>query len=255
MAGIKIRVDAETQSGAAQVQRDFDKMADGAAKTVAAIDRLQKQLEATATALTSYGSRVASSAAASKSAETSFLSLGGAVTSLNTKLTGLISLAAAKQFVSLTRGALESASAIVDTADKIGIGVEQLQELQFAATQSGVSVETFNNALTGFTVRLQEAAEGTGAAKDALKSLGLDAKALAQDPAAAVGKVADKIAALTTQAERLEKTDAIFTRAGRGLVNLLQVGGPAIDDLRQKARDLGIVLSDDVARSSRRIGR
>jgi hypothetical protein len=58
-------------------------------------------------------------------------------------------------------------------ADKIGVGVEALQELRFAAKASGVEQQTLDMALQRFTRRAAEAAQGTGEAKDALAQMGI----------------------------------------------------------------------------------
>jgi hypothetical protein len=63
---------------------------------------------------------------------------------------------------------ISAANAIGKTADTIGVGVEALQELRFAAKASGVEQQTLDMALQRFTRRAAEAAEGTGEAKDAL---------------------------------------------------------------------------------------
>jgi len=68
---------------------------------------------------------------------------------------------------------ISAADAIGKTADKIGVGVEALQELRFAAKASGIEQQTLDMALQRFTRRAAEAAQGTGEAKDALASMGI----------------------------------------------------------------------------------
>src|ERR687891_265034 len=62
---------------------------------------------------------------------------------------------------------ISAADAIGKTADKIGVGVEALQELRFAAKASGVEQQTLDMALQRFTRRAAEAAAGTGEAEGA----------------------------------------------------------------------------------------
>src|ERR671919_3064798 len=54
---------------------------------------------------------------------------------------------------------ISAADAIGKTADKIGVGVEALQELRFAAKASGVEQQTLDMALQRFTRRAVEAVE------------------------------------------------------------------------------------------------
>ncbi|MBU2714507.1 hypothetical protein, partial [Zooshikella harenae] len=65
---------------------------------------------------------------------------------------------------------------IAKTADKLGIGIEALQEFQYAAERSGVSVQQFNLGTQRMVRRVAEAAKGTGEAKNALAELGLNAQ-------------------------------------------------------------------------------
>jgi hypothetical protein len=69
---------------------------------------------------------------------------------------------------------ISAAYAIGKTADKIGVGVEALQELRFAAKASGVEQQTLDMALQRFTRRAAGATQGTGEAKDALAQMGID---------------------------------------------------------------------------------
>jgi hypothetical protein len=68
---------------------------------------------------------------------------------------------------------LSAADVIGETASKIGIGVEALQELRFAASLAGVEQQTLDMALQRFVRRVAEAANGTGEAKDALAQMGI----------------------------------------------------------------------------------
>ena len=186
--------------------------------------------------------------------ESGFRSLQSTVGRVQQAFAALGSLAALGGLTRLTKDALDSAGALVDTADRIGVNVEALQELQFAATQSGASVETFNGFMQAFSRRLSEAAAGTGTAVDVLKVFGLNAADLAKDPARAVTLIADKIGKLGTQAEKLDAISKLSNRGSAAILNMFQVGGPALDALRQKARDLGIVLDEELLRKSEQIG-
>jgi hypothetical protein len=68
---------------------------------------------------------------------------------------------------------ISAANAIGKTADTIGVGVEALQELRFAAKASSIEQQTLDMALQRFTRRAAEAAQGTGEAKDALARWGV----------------------------------------------------------------------------------
>jgi hypothetical protein len=92
---------------------------------------------------------------------------------------------------------ISAADAIGKTADKIGVGVEALQELRFAAKASRVEQQTLDMALQRFTRRAAEAAQVTGEAKDALAQMGIplrDESGNLRRSADLLGDVADAFA-------------------------------------------------------------
>jgi hypothetical protein len=92
------------------------------------------------------------------------------------------------------------------TADKIGVGVEALQELRFAAKASGIEQQTLDMALQRFTRRAAEAAQGTGEAKDALAQMGIalrDQNGNLRRSEDLLADVADAFARIEDPAERV----------------------------------------------------
>jgi hypothetical protein len=94
-------------------------------------------------------------------------------TGIRTLGRALAGVATAGGLAALVDRSISATDAIGKTADKIGVGVEALQELRFAAKASGVEQQTLDMALQRFTRRAAEAAQGTGEAKDALAQMGI----------------------------------------------------------------------------------
>ena len=259
MASLKISIDARlAKQGSQEVNAALQSMATQATKSVTEIDKLregfvrQERIIKTLQAdLRNFG---AAAAAASTQAQTGFSGMFTAISRVHGVLLSLGAAISVGGLARLTKDALDTAGTLVDTADRIGITVEALQELQFAATQSGVSTETFSQSMEFFSVKLAEAARGTTDVSKILKQFGLDAKNLSKDPAAAIAVVAEKIAGMTNQAEKLRVTRELFSRGGTEMLNMLQIGGPALDALRQKIRDLGGVMEEDLARKAEAMG-
>lgn len=133
----------------------------------------------------------------------------------------------------------------------LGFNVEAYQELQYAAERSGVSAETFNSSMTAFTKRLGEAAEGSGPAKDALEQLGLSAEELVElEPDVALAKVADAMRGVDDPARKAALAADLFSRSGIRMTNMLNEGSNGIEALRNRARELGLVLSEDATTDS-----
>ena len=135
------------------------------------------------------------------------------------------------------------------TAAKLGVGTEQLGALQYAAEQSGVSVNTLNMALQRSTRRIAEAAQGTGEATAALKELGLSAEALNQmSPDKQLEDIADAMQLVGTQSDRVRLSMKLFDSEGVALVNMLKGGSAALQAYASDAASLGILLTGDMVR-------
>jgi lambda family phage tail tape measure protein len=150
---------------------------------------------------------------------------------------------------------ISAADAIGKTADTIGIGVEALQELRFAAKSSGVEQQTLDMALQRFTQRTAEAAQSTGEAKDALAQMGIalrDQDGHLRQSEDLLADVADAFARIEDPAERVRLAFKLFDSEGVALVNLLSDGSSALDQMRERARDLGIVLDEHLVRDAER---
>ena len=150
---------------------------------------------------------------------------------------------------------ISAADAIGKTADKIGVGVEALQELRFAAKASGVEQQTLDMALQRFTRRAAEAAQGTGEAKDALAQMGIalrDQSGNLRRSEDLLADVADAFARIEDPAERVRLAFKLFDSEGVALVNLLRDGSGALEEMRERARDLGIVLDEHLVRDAER---
>src|SRR5919106_638803 len=129
---------------------------------------------------------------------------------------------------------ISAADAIGKTADKIGVGVEALQR---------------------FTRRAAEAAQGTGEAKDALAQMGIalrDQSGNLRRSEDLLVDVADAFARIEDPAERVRLAFKLFDSEGVALVNLFRGGSGALEEMRERARDLGIVLDEHLVRDAER---
>lgn len=137
------------------------------------------------------------------------------------------------------------------TADSLGVGVERLQEMRYAADRAGVSQQEFDNNLQRFTRRVAEAAQGSGEASKALEELGLSAEALAnRSPDQALAIVADALSDVESQSDRVRLAFNLFGREGIAMVNMLRDGSDGLERMYSRARQLGFVISERTARQA-----
>ena len=130
-------------------------------------------------------------------------------------------------------------------SQQIGITTEQLSSLRYAADDmAGVSSRTLDPALRRMTRRIQEAANESGPAANALKMLRLEAKALSElDVESQLYAVADALKDLPNHADKLRATMAIFDTEGMPLVNMLNQGADAIRAAQIEAEQLNQTIS------------
>lgn len=183
--------------------------------------------------------------------------LQGSVSSLLAFAGPLAAMFSAGALVSFTRRSLDAADAIGKTADRLGLTTAALQELRYAAELAGVQQNTLDMALQRFTRRTAEAAEGGGEAKDALAELGVELR----DQAGALrpteellGEVADAFTRIEDPATRVRLAFKLFDSEGVALVNMLRSGSAGLQEAARSARELGIVMDEELIRGAEDAG-
>lgn len=136
-------------------------------------------------------------------------------------------------------------------AKQAGVSFEAFQELRFATEKSKVGVEALTDGLKEMQLRADEfVLTGKGPAAEAFARLGLNAEELK----AALKKPDELFETIIGRLEQLDRAaqiriaDEIFGgTGGEQFVKLLDGGVEAIRNARQEARDLGIVLDEEIA--------
>lgn len=147
-------------------------------------------------------------------------------------------------FGSFITEAFKSADAAGDMADRLGLSVTALTELQHAAKMTDVDQEALNTGLAKFSRTIGEAETGSKEATATLGALGLSASQLAgMDLTAAMGQAADVIKDLATDTQQGAAACALFGKQGQALLPLLRQGKDGIAGFAEEARRLGISLS------------
>ena len=134
-------------------------------------------------------------------------------------------------------------------ADEIGETVENIGALQFAQQIAGGTAEGMANSLRELSLRASEAARGTGTAVEAFGLLGISATGANGEikPASDLMKEISGTFQGLGRARQIELADKLGLRDS---IRLLQLGPKAIEDLNQKARELGVTTGEDAALSA-----
>lgn len=143
----------------------------------------------------------------------------------------------------MVRANLRLIDSTAKTADKLGIQIDALQRLRFAAEQTGVEANVLDTAIQRMTRRVAEAAQGSGEAAGALKELGLDAQALAaMSPDEQFRAIAGAMGNVSSQGDRVRLAMRLFDTEGVALVNTLALGEDGLARMGAQADELGITL-------------
>lgn len=155
-----------------------------------------------------------------------------------------------------TQNTLNMADALDKTASRVGVNVEALQELRHAGELAGVQNNVLEMGLQRLTRRVGEAAQGQGDLVATLEQYGVairDANGRTRDTVDILSDLADVIQGAESDAERLRIAVKAFDSEAAGMVNLLREGSGALNDMRAEARELGLVLDDDLVTGASRL--
>lgn len=156
------------------------------------------------------------------------------------------------------RQTLSDFNRLADTADKVGVGIEALQELRFAAEETGVATNTLDMAMQRLTRRLGEAAQGKGELKDTLIQYGIavtDAEGRTRRTEDVLFDLADAIKGADSDAERLRIAFKAFDSEGAALVNTMRNGREGLAAFADQARELGGVVEESLVREAAKADR
>lgn len=138
-------------------------------------------------------------------------------------------------------------------SQKIGIGVEALQELSFAAELADVSAEQLQTSLRFLSRNAFEAAKGSQGALKPFADLGVrmrDSNGHLKSADTLLTELADKFSKLPDGTRKTALAVEVFGRSGENMIPFLNAGSKGIADLRAEAQALGVVMSEDQTRAA-----
>lgn len=144
------------------------------------------------------------------------------------------------------RAAAAFADDLADTADRLHVTTDALQEYRYAIRAAGGEEAGADEALESFSVTLGNAQRGMVKAQKAFLQLGFTKAQVSTmtDADAALGEVAKRISELP-----LTQQDALIKALGlEGLKPLIQAGGDEMVRLREEAHRVGVVMDADLVK-------
>jgi hypothetical protein len=158
--------------------------------------------------------------------------------------------AAGGAIAGITKRAIDAADQTRKAAQMVGMSAKEFSTLRFAADQSGVAMETLRTSLARMSVNIADAARGTGTAAQAFRLLGIEVRnsdGTLKSNREILGQVAERFAKMQDGAQKTALAVDIFGRSGANLIPMLNQGAEGIEQLEDRARALGLEISDKTA--------
>lgn len=130
---------------------------------------------------------------------------------------------------------------------RVGTSVEALSELEYVARSTGGGIEDIESSLMSVQ-------SGLASGSDAFGRIGLSiAKLRGMKPEEQFSAIADAIAAVPDPAKRSAAAMSIFGGSGAKLLPVLNGGAEAIEQLKSKAQNLGVVMTGEQATAAAKL--
>jgi len=151
------------------------------------------------------------------------------------------------------KAAIDFADAIGKTSNVLGLTTRRFQEYGFAADRSGVATSQFNSNMTAFVKRVGEAKLGIGPLVSGLKNMDNGLLASLKNSTSqsqALELVAEAIKNAGSATEKAAIANAAFSRAGIGMVSMLQDGTAGLQALAAEASAAGAVMDESLIKTA-----
>ena len=161
--------------------------------------------------------------------------------------------AAAAAGIAMIKSGLATIDAQANLAQSLGTTTRSIQVLTFAGDLAGVSMDEIAAATKKLTLKLSDAAGGTGTAVDALKRLHLTATDLQAQPLdERIAAIQDAMAKFVPPAERAAVASALFE--DKAALAFSRIDSATLRQASQDITDFGVAVSDQDADQIRNAG-
>ena len=146
----------------------------------------------------------------------------------------------------LATKAASSCDNIDKMSQRLGLSRQAFQEWDYVLSQSGVDINSMKIGFKTLTNTIGQVSEAGTTAGTAFDTLGIsidDVKGKSQDEIFSM--VITQLQGLDDQTQKATLAQQLFGRSGQEMLPLLNSSAEATEALKQKARDYGLVLSDE----------
>jgi len=162
-----------------------------------------------------------------------------------------IAAGAAAAGAGVMKVAMNSAAAADEVdkmSQKIGISKEGYQEWSYVLGQNGMDISSLQMGMKTLVTQMDGVVSGSKSSIEMFDKLGLsvtDANGALKDQETMMNEVMVALADMPNGTEKARLATELFGRSGAELMPMLNQGSGAMQELTQRAHDLGLVMSDD----------
>lgn len=164
--------------------------------------------------------------------------------------------AAGEALVDLARSVkdtIDAADGMGDIAERLGIPIEELSRLKYAAEMSGASMDALEAGFERLARNMSAAKDGIGPAAKMFEDLGIsvtksDGSLKSIDDI--LPEIADRFAAMPDGVDKAARAMRLLGSRGAELVPMLNKGGAALADLKAEASTFGQVFTAEMGENA-----
>lgn len=163
--------------------------------------------------------------------------------------------AAGAALTQMVRSSLQDADQLNKLSKSVGITVENLSGLKYAAELADIGVEDLSTGLTRLIANAADTARGTGESRKAFDALGISVtrnNGVMKNGDELLSEIAGRFSEIPDSAEKTALAVDLFGRAGAKMIPLLNEGADGLEKFKQEAQKMGLVISTDTAQASER---
>lgn len=150
-----------------------------------------------------------------------------------------------------------TADEIDKMSQKIGLSKRGYQEWSYVMNQNGMDINTMQTGMKTLVGQVDKVVAGNKDAIANFEGLGLsvtDANGKLKDQETIMNESLAALANMENGTEKARLATELFGKAGSEMMPMLNQGAGAMDDLKKRANDLGIIMSDDAVSSGVALG-
>lgn len=140
----------------------------------------------------------------------------------------------------------ESADEVDKMSQKLGLSREAYQEWDYVLSQSGVDIDSMQSGLKTLTNKIDDAKNGSKSAQEMFSKLGIsmdDLNSMSREDI--FNTVISSMQGMDDTAERAALANDLLGKSGQNLTPLFNSTAESTENLKNKAHELGMVMSDE----------